>query len=449
MPGIRNSIKNLIKSDFYRDILKLFSGMFFARLFPALFALIIVRIYTPENFGIFVLYLTIASAISIVATGKYESALFLAESPDERKHIFWLSQKINTAVNLVALAVLLLYILIFRISDFGRIIMLLLIPFYSFSLGAVQLIRNILIARKSFKTLSILEVIRAVITGILQCALFVFPVLGLFLGAVCSQLFIYVWYSQRLPESSGFKPVRFSTKEKELARRYINFPKYSVASEFFNFISSQLPVFMVKPFFGETMLGLYSFSHRYISVPIQLVSISISRVYIQKAQSLKNNLNELSALTFSLFKKQFWMGIFPFTILGLWGAEIFGVLFGSEWEFSGYLAQLLSPWLFLVMLSSPLSSVLIIFEKQKFSMNYNIILLVTRIVSLAIGGFVFHDIVWAIGLYSLTGFVFFAALGAWSMKLAGVKIADMALFVAKATVITVFPLILIKLWVLN
>ncbi len=448
MPDFRHSIKDLLKNDFYRDIAGLFSGMFFARLFPALFALVIVRIYSPENFGLFVLYLTIASVISILATGKYENAIILAGTAEERMHLFRLSQKINIAVNLAALLFSGLYIFLFQTHTIEQMLMVLMIPFYSFSLGAVQLLRNILIGVKRFKTLSAFEIWRAVTTGILQCAFFIFPIFGLFLGAVAAQLIVFFAYARILPETSGFRFQKLTVEEKGFAVRYIDFPKYSVASEMFNFISSQLPVFMVKPFFGETMLGLYSFSHRYISVPIQLMSISISRVYIQKAQSLKNNLQELGKLTFSLFKKQFWTGIIPFAILGLWGAQIFRIIFGAEWEFSGFLAQILAPWLFMVLLSSPLSSVLIVFEKQKFSMTYNIVLLAARILSLAIGGFVFKDITIAIGLYSLTGFLFFAALGAYSLKLAGVKLTDALIFIFKTLAWTVLPLILMKLWLI-
>ncbi len=448
MHGFRNSIKNLLNNDFYRDIASLFSGMFLARLFPAVFALIIVRIYSPENFGLFVLYLTIASVISILATGKYENAIILAETTEERKHIFRLSQKINFAVNLAALIVAGLYIFLFRVSGFEHLIMLLMIPFYSFSLGATQLIRNILIGTKKFKILSGLEVWRAVTIGVFQCAFFIFPVFGLFLGAVAGQLMVFFLYARTLPETMEFKLSVLSQEEKRYALRYIDFPKYSVASEMFNFISSQLPVFMVKPFFGETMLGLYSFSHRYISVPIQLMSISISRVYIQKAQSLKNDLKALGDLTFSLFKKQFWTGIIPFAILGLWGECLFRFIFGAEWEFSGFLAQILAPWLFLVMLSSPLSSILIVFEKQKFSMAFNVVLLTARVLSLAAGGLIFRDITTAIALYSLTGFVFFAALGAYSLKLAGVKLSGILFFMLKALLVTLLPLIIIKIWLI-
>lgn len=446
MAPLSESIKNLFRSEFYRNILSLFSGMFLSRVFPALFALVIVRIYSPENFGIFVLYLTIASTLSIVSTGKFENAIILAETREEKKHIFWLAQKINGWVNSAAFGVVLIYILVTGLAESSFIFMLLLIPVFSFFFAAVQLVRNILISNKQFRNLSVLEVVRSILMGILQCAFFIFPETGLFIGAVVAQVLTYFWYARKIPETSWAGTFRFTEAEKKYAKRYIDFPKFSVASELFNFTSSQLPVFMVKPFFGATILGLYSFPHRYVSTPVQLLSTSISRVYIQKAQSLKYNITELGELTFSLFKKQFLTGIVPFAILALWGRPIFHFIFGAEWEYSGFLAQLISPWLFAVMLISPLSSIMIVMEKQKISMYYNITLLIFRIASLLVGGLVFKDIAWAIGLYSLTGFIFFVALGIYSLKLAGVNLANTTIFVFKFTILVLLPLILIKLW---
>lgn len=446
MSTLIESIKNLFRSEFYRNILSLFSGMFLARIFPALFALVIVRIYSPENFGIFVLYLTIASTLSIISTGKYENAIILAETAEEKRHIFWLSQKINGLVNAFALAVIVIYILIAGVQDESTVIMLILIPVYSLFFAAVQLVRNIFISNKQFRKLSFLEIVRSVLTGILQCLFFILPVTGLFIGAVLAQIVTYFWYSRKLPETSWGGTFSFTSDELKYGKRYINFPKFSVASEIFNFLSSQLPVFMVKPFFGATMLGLYSFPHRYISIPVQLVSTSISRVYVQKAQSLKNSISELGNLTFSLFKRQFLIGIVPFTVLAFWGQPLFHFVFGTEWEYSGYLAQLIAPWLFMVMLSSPLSSIIIVMEKQKVSMVFNIFLLGFRIVSLLVGALVLKDIEWAIGLFSLTGFAFFAGLIIYSFKLAGVELKKATIFTVKVLLIVVGFLALVKLW---
>ncbi len=447
MSALFESIKNLFRSEFYRNILSLFSGVFLARIFPALFALIIVRLYSPDDFGIFVLYLTIASALSIVSTGKYENAIILAETTEEKRHIFWLAQKLNIWVNFAALALISLYIPLVGITGKTSVIMLALVPVYSFFFAAVQLVRNIFISNKQFNKLSVLEVVRAILTGIFQCLLFVLPGTGLFIGAALAQLITFFLYSGKLRETHWVGTLKFTADEIKQGKRYINFLKYSVASEVFNFLSSQLPIFLIKPIFGSTMLGLYSFPNRYISIPVQLVSTSISRVYIQKARSLKNNISELSELTFSLFKKQFLTGIIPFTILAFWGQPLFRFVFGAEWEYSGFLAQLISPWLFLVMLGSPLSAIMIVMEKQKVSMIFNILLLAFRAVSLLVGGLILKDIEWAIGLYSLTGFAFFVWLCGYSLQLAGVKLKSVILFSLKIAIIVVGLLALIKLWI--
>lgn len=440
----RNRIHRFNQSDFYKNIASLFTGMVLARAVPFVFALAIARLYAPEQFGDFVLYLTIASVLSIISTGKYEKAIILVDTEDERKLIGSFAQKINSAVNLIALAIVGLIILVWQ-PDNNQRLHLLLLPFYSFFFSAIQLIRNIYIAKKQFNQLSILEISRAVLTGVLQCAFFLLPSTGLFLGAVVAQLLTFIVFSFRVDEASLFRIGIFNTEEKALAQRYIKFPKFSIVSEVMNFVSSQLPVFLFKPFFGDKMLGLYSFSHRYISVPVQLLSISISSVYIQNAKTLEQTPVKLKELTYSLFRKQVLLGLVPFAILGFWGQQIFILLFGNEWAFSGYLAQFIAPWLYFVMLGSPLSAILIVKEKQNVSMWYNILLLIARVASLLIGGMLLKDVVTTVILYSLSGVLFFAFLTIYSLFLAGVNLKHAGIYFLKM-ILLLIPIALLKIW---
>lgn len=443
----KNIIHRFNQSEFYQNIASLFTGMFISRMVPFVFALAIARLYAPEEFGYFALYLTIASALSIVSTGKYEKAIILVDEAHERKQIISFAQRINSAVNLAALAVVVAIILLFK-SDYNQKLNLLLVPFYSYFFSSIQLIRNLYISKKQFRQLSALEIGRAILTGVLQCAFFVFPASGLFLGAAAAQMITFFGFSLKINEASLFRFGKFKPEEKVLALRYIKFPKFSILSEVMNFISSQLPIFLFKPFFGDKMLGLYSFSHRYISTPVQLLSISISNVYIQNAKSLNENPETLANSTFSLFRKQVILGIIPFTILGFWGEQIFSLIFGAEWAFSGYLAQLISPWLFFVMLGSPLSAILIVKEKQHVSMWYNVLMLIARAASLLIGGLILKDVVSTVVLYSLTGLIFFAFLTIYSLFLAGVNLKHAVLYLLKMLLLIV-PFAVIKIWLLK
>lgn len=430
-------------NEFYRNIASLFSGMFVARIIPALFAVPIARLYSPEHFGDFVLYLTIASALSIVATGKYESALVLVDTGRERSRIFAVGQKVNTLLNGILFLAMLLWTIIFQSSrktfpDFA------LIPVYSFFFSSLQLIRSLFIARKQFKWLARLEISRSIFTGLVQCALFMLPEHGLFLGATMGVGLLSVYFFLKENETHSFLFRRLNPEEKKLARRFINFPKFSVLSEVFNFLSSQLPVFLIKPFFGSIMLGQYAFSHRYISIPVQLFSKSISSVYLQKCRELLKTPEELGQLTLSLFKKQVWAALFPFLILSLWGAPIFAFVFGEEWRYAGFLAQLISPWLFTVMIGSPLSVIMIAREKQKLSMYFNTLLLLFRAVALCTGGFVYRDIVVAVGLYSLVSSLFFVTLTGYSLNLATVRFRYVLSYILKVGIL-IIPFIIAKL----
>lgn len=446
MASLQKLIRQYFESEFYRNIFRLFSGMVAARLFPSLFALIIVRIYSPENFGTFVLYLTIASAISILATGKYEHAIILSDQPKQRSHIFNFCLKLSLRINGLILIFIVLYLWLCAYHTKTSPILLLLIPVYAYFFAGLQLVRQVLISEKAFKRLSYLEVWRSIATGILQCLLFLYPETGLFIGAVLAQAFIFIIYINQLPKRTFLPGFRFEEEELFLAKRYVNFPKYSVASEILNFTSSQLPILLIKPFFGANMLGQYSFPHRYLSMPVQLFSQSVSQVYVKEIQSMKDNLQNLSKLSNSLFHRQVWLSLPPFAILMLWGEEIFGFLFGPTWAFAGQLAQYIAPWLFAVAVSSPLSSILIVLEKQRESLLFNSFLIVFRIATLLIGIFVLQDIEWTIALYSITGFVFFVLLGGYSLHLVGVPRTKVLRFCAKVVLIISLPLILLKLW---
>lgn len=489
-------LAELKESDFYRNIMGLFTGVFTARLIPALFALLMARLYAPADFGDFVLFLSIASLLSVVANGGYEGALLLSHQKEEQRQIFSLAIKTNLLINLSLLAGLLVWFLV--TASFPRLgFLMVMVPIHAFFFGAIQLMRNTFISNQHFRRLAFLEVFRALASGILQSLFYFFPSVGLFLGVTLAQLLTFIVFLFYLPENGealtedaasggrkasslrnlllpggpwhgpGVRLLRkksapaagtdqpgiahpwslriYTSQEKKLARRYANFPRYNVPSEFFNYLSHQLPVFMIKPFFGTSMLGLYSFSHRYLNIPVQLTSMSVGSVYIQKARALREQREELAALTFGLFKKQVWLGMIPFTILAFWGKEIFTLLFGAEWGYSGELAALLAPWLFAVFTGSPLSTILIAREKQKTAMIFNILLLLTRAAVLLLGGLLLKALTPTIALYSLTGLLFFGFLTFYSLHLAGVPPLKAARVLVTAAVFTMLPLLILKL----
>lgn len=129
------------------------------------------------------------------------------------------------------------------------------------------------------------------------------------------------------------------------------------------------------------------------------------------------------------------------------GEQIFVFAFGENWGISGTYVRILVPWIFLVFLSSPISTLYNIYEKQKVWLTFSIVLLASRIISLVIGG-TYGDPEFALALYSFTGIVFWLWNNAYLLGLAGISKKESAGILIKYSTIGVIvsiPLILIEL----
>lgn len=75
-------IKFKPKSEFSRNVLTLMTGTTITQAIPIAISPILTRIYTPEDFGIFALYMSVVSIVSVVATGCYELAIMLPKKDE-------------------------------------------------------------------------------------------------------------------------------------------------------------------------------------------------------------------------------------------------------------------------------------------------------------------------------------------------------------------------------
>ena len=73
----------LPKSTYAKNVLTLMTGTGLAQAIPIAISPILTRIYTPEEFGVFALYMAIASILTVLVTGRYEMAILLPKKdPD-------------------------------------------------------------------------------------------------------------------------------------------------------------------------------------------------------------------------------------------------------------------------------------------------------------------------------------------------------------------------------
>jgi len=137
-----------------------------------------------------------------------------------------------------------------------------------------------------------------------------------------------------------------------------------------------------------------------------MVGQSVGQVFFQKASRLFHSKKNFYKFVKATYLRLFKIAIVPYAIMLIVAPFIFKVLFGTEWSVAGKYTQVLIPWLFVMFLNSPLSSIVTILDKQKQMLVYDLSLLSCRFLSLYFGYKFFHNVFYSLTFYSLTGLLF-------------------------------------------
>ena len=92
-----------MKSQYRKNILTLMAGTSIAQAFPIAITPILTRIYTPEDFGLFAIYMALASIISIIVTGRYELAIILPHKDEDAFQIMTFAMLITIIISFILL----------------------------------------------------------------------------------------------------------------------------------------------------------------------------------------------------------------------------------------------------------------------------------------------------------------------------------------------------------
>ena len=106
---IKRLKKRFTSGSFARNVLTLMTGTTIAQAIPIAISPILTRIYTPEDFGVFALYMSIASIIAVLATGRYELAIMLPKKDEDAVNIVALSIIIAFFVSLISFLIVFIF----------------------------------------------------------------------------------------------------------------------------------------------------------------------------------------------------------------------------------------------------------------------------------------------------------------------------------------------------
>ncbi|MCS7010536.1 MAG: oligosaccharide flippase family protein [Anaerolineales bacterium] len=425
------------KGTFGRDVLKLVSGTTFAQALLILAAPILTRLYTPEAFGVLALFTSITTILGVIACLRYELAITLPEKVEEAANVLGASLIFAALVSLLA----------FFIIGWGHkfIIDLLkapllapwlwLVPPATFLAGAFLGFNYWNTRTRRFGRLSISRILQSAGTITSQITLgFIGLVPGggaLIVSSIGGQALAVVALGVQLFQDDKEIFQRAVRPRKILAavKRYRKFPLYDAWSALLNSFSWQLPAFLLSVFFSSSIVGYYSLGFRILQLPMSLIGSAIAQVFYPRAAEAHQQGN-LSILVENTFHRLVLVGLFPMLTLTLTGRDLFTIFFGPEWAEAGSYAQILSIWAFVWFISSPLSTIFNVLEKQERMLRWNIVNFLTRFLSLWMGGMVQEPRI-SIFLFAATGILVYGYINYSILSTSGVPLRNVIRILAK------------------
>ncbi|QNM91527.1 lipopolysaccharide biosynthesis protein [Aliarcobacter cryaerophilus] len=395
------------KSEFSKNTLTLMIGSALAQVIPILISPILTRVYTPEEFGIFALYIAFISIGASLVTAKYETAILLPKKEENAKYLVYISSIFALFFSLLFLIVYLVFDK--QLNDFFKVTnsVFYFVPFGIFLFAIYAILLQWANRKKEYKNMNKNRLIQSssisifqVLTGILNKISF-----GLIVSDVMGRVIAVLLILNRVLQQ--VKLENFSLKKAiSLVRRYKKFPKYEMPATVLNITSYELVYIIIPIYFSSVTAGLYFLVFRVLMTPIGFIGSAITEVFKNRAIEDLNKYNSCRRIYKKIFLLLFSIGIFPLLIITIWGQPIFSFIFGEEWKEAGLYAQILAPLALFRLISSPLSYLFIIKEKLELDLLIQFIFFILVIGSLIIGSF-YKDIYLLVSLLSLSGCIFY------------------------------------------
>jgi len=394
-------------SRMVRNAATLVTGTAGAQLIPLFASPVLTRLFSPEEFAVLALFLSLLALAGSVATGRFAFAIVVPRDMKEAVNLLSLSLVFGVGLSLF----LLLLVLIFGehlavwLGNPAIEPWLLLLPLSTFLSGVIQTFefyrnrcgqfRSIAYARLHRSGWSTASNIGSGLAG--------WGAAGLVLSSVLGQLV----ESAALIHSEWKSIIglvrQYSTRKGllEVFRTYFRFLRYSAPSSLLNVLSIQVPVLLLTRFFEKASVGFYFQAHKVLSTPVTIVGNAVAQAFLHDISSFQGQASALAQRTRTTALRMLMLAILPSALIMIFGEELFAFVFGEEWRVAGAYARYLMPWLLLVFIGSPLTMLLEVFHRQRLFMRFNFMLLALRVVAMLAGKYYFDDAAVSIILYSL------------------------------------------------
>ena len=374
------------KSEFNRNILTLMTGSTIANAIPVAISPILTRIYSPEDFGLLALFLAVTTIFGTIVNGRYELAIMLPKKDEDAINIVALGFIIMSLITLILFVIVIIFnekiVHLLSNKDIGT--WLYIVPLSIFLIGLFNLLNYFNNRKKHYKDIAKANIIKSITMVAFQIVVGYLRegAAGLISGQIASQMTANMKLLTNIIKNKLLLSKISKKKILQVAKRYKEFPKFSIAGALANKATGNLTNILISIFYNVSTLGFYSLVQRVLGVPSVLIGNSIGQVFFEEASKEKQLTGKAVKVFKSTVKKLFIIGAPSFGILFFIVEDLFAFVFGEEWRVAGGYARIMIPVFFIGFIVSTVSIVDSIFEKLFFYLCLQIGYLVSMTIAL-------------------------------------------------------------------
>jgi len=324
----------------------LISGSIIAQLLSILLRPILTRLFSPESFGIYSVYLSLVGIIIVFSSLRYDDAIVLPKSDKESTNLLGLSLILNFLINLIFFSLVLLFgrkiISFLNLPSNFPVAILYIIPLGAFLFSTYQSLNSWLIRRRKFFSVSLNKLVRRSSEGASQISL---AILKSFNGLIYSDVIgqvanVATVAIQTRKNELNLKLISF-VKLKYVFRKYSEFPKFNLIPAFMSSCSYLLPPIFINKFFSPETAGFFDQSKLLLSIPLAFISASFSNVLLQKISEKFNKKESFLAELKPVLYIVGLISIVEIISILLFGEDLFKIVFGARWITSGKISKIM------------------------------------------------------------------------------------------------------------
>lgn len=315
-----------------KSTLTLLSGTVLGQAVVLAISPVLSRLYSPQEFGEFSIYVVILYVFMAISAGRYDSAITIADTTKEAISLTRLSVIFSTISSLLLFSYLSIHLSI-QHQDFVKSLQYLL-PLSVLLAGINTALGNLQLRRQRQRNVAVSRSIQALSSSTAQV---IFGNLRMGLqGLIAGQaigLFMSLAFLLKRRILTIIRPTR--SNPRNILRKYAAFPRFEMVSALIVVANNHTPTILIGLLSTTSSAGAYALAQRIIATPLNIIANAIStstlafgylkddakdKLIISTVNSLADSINSIIVL------------------VGFCFIYAFGLIFGSQWAAAGVVA---------------------------------------------------------------------------------------------------------------